>query len=73
MQTQRRLLAEWLASRAWVPRPLGRALGRWTLLLRRWRDAAATEAAFQAKSPLQSFAMLIPHLCVLQSHCREGV
>jgi hypothetical protein len=47
VQTQRRLFAEWLARRAWVPRPLGRLAARWTLLLRQWRDAASTETAFQ--------------------------
>jgi hypothetical protein len=47
VQTQRRLFAEWLARRARVPRPLGRLAARWTLLLRQWRDAPATEAAFQ--------------------------
>lgn len=47
LQTQRQLFSEWLARHVWVPRPLGRTIGRWTLLLRQWRDAASTEAAFQ--------------------------
>lgn len=51
LQEQRRLFAEWLAGRAWLPRPLGRAIGRWTLLLRPWRDSAATENDFQVQLP----------------------
>lgn len=49
-QEQRRLFAAWLASRAWVPRPLGHVMARWTLLLRQWRDSAKTETAFQVSS-----------------------
>lgn len=59
LQEQRRLFAEWLAGRVWLPRPLGRAIGRWTLLLRTWRDSAATEEDFQVQ------------LCSLRTLCSD--
>ena len=41
------MFAAALRRRTGVPQPVGRLLGRWTLLLRQWRDTAAAAAAFQ--------------------------
>ena len=54
-QVQRRLYGEHLRAAYGVPEPVGRALGRWTALLRRWRDAPATGAAYRASAPLQFY------------------
>ena len=52
-QAQRKLYKEHLWTAYRVPYALGRALARWTLLLRQWRDAPATEAAFQVSKAVQ--------------------
>ena len=55
LQVQRRLYGEHLRAAYGVPEAVGRALGRWTALLRRWRDAPVTGAAHRASAPLQFY------------------
>ncbi len=55
LQVQRRLYGEHLRGAYGIPEALGRAAGRWTALLRRWRDAPATGAAHRATAPLQFY------------------
>ena len=52
---QRQYYKEHLWTSYRVPYALGGLLARWTLLLRQWRDAPASEAAFQAHAPLQFY------------------
>ena len=55
LQVQRRLFGEHLRAMYGLPAATGRVLGRWTALLRRWRDAPGTDAAYQAAAPLQFY------------------
>lgn len=51
LQVQRQLFAAALRRSTGIPQPVGRLLGRWTLLLRQWRDAPSASAAFQVPPP----------------------
>ena len=54
-QVQRQLFGEHLRATYGMPAAVAHTLGRWTALLRMWRDAPGTDAAHQVAAPLQFY------------------
>lgn len=60
-QVQRQLFAKTMRRRTGVSQPVWHLLGRWTMLLRQWRDSTAAAADFQ-----------VPHFMFVQCSARES-